>query len=361
MSLNTPIRSDMGRNRRREREPSAASMPLTTVCPQCRTVLNLPDGAAGKKLKCPQCGTKFLAGDAGAAPRSTAPGAYNARPASSLLPTTPSPIGPSSHGDADLPVSGAGDLRETFNPDLLFGEAGKPAARAVKPKDAADPIGLFDDAPVGPRPRTIGDAKRQARRCPDCGSVVPQGMSLCGRCGLDLDTGRRTTDVMDEVLEDTVPGGPAVSGPPISIVLVGALTLITSALLAILAVVKMPDIGGLAFALVGLFGVFASVQFLRGKAVRPLVSALLIGGAIALIWMVILPVVNQKPAVQQALDPDEIQIQAVEDSIDWKLVTWGLVVVGIDVGLVILLNTPPIHRHFERQRSRPGFPGGLVP
>src|SRR4051812_15592869 len=39
-------------------------MPRTIQCPHCGVVLNLPDNATGKRLKCPKCANKFDATEA---------------------------------------------------------------------------------------------------------------------------------------------------------------------------------------------------------------------------------------------------------------------------------------------------------
>ncbi len=39
-------------------------MPTNTTCPSCNRALKVPDELLGKNVKCPTCGTTFLAGDA---------------------------------------------------------------------------------------------------------------------------------------------------------------------------------------------------------------------------------------------------------------------------------------------------------
>ena len=41
-------------------------MRRTIQCPQCGVVLNLPEDAEGKRLKCPKCANKFAANEADA-------------------------------------------------------------------------------------------------------------------------------------------------------------------------------------------------------------------------------------------------------------------------------------------------------
>src|SRR5262249_3482815 len=156
--------------------PGQRNMTLTTQCPNsnCRVVLNLPESAAGRRLKCPKCGTKFHAGTPATRPPSSAPGVADAGQSSS---TIGAPV--RDPNDLDLPVA-AGDLRETFDLPLLMDDAPK----APGPRHStADAVALFqDDAPARRRP-TGAEARAKSRRC-SCGGVVPPGMSLCARCGL---------------------------------------------------------------------------------------------------------------------------------------------------------------------------------
>lgn len=329
-------------------------MALTTKCPECHTVLNLPDGAEGRRLKCPKCGTKFQAGTPEARPRTSAPGVANAGPASSLMQATPSPGAPQSSREVDIPLS-TGDLRDTFDAGMLFGEETKPKAKAPKTADAA---ALFKDDDLPRRKETGGDAKKRSRRCPSCGGVVPVGMSLCQTCGLDIDTGRRehVDEMLDEEIAET---GPVVQGPPIGIAIIGSATLLVSGILAILAMIKLPPNGGVPLAIVCLFGVFASIQFLRGKTVKLLLTALLIGGVIDIIGLVIMPA--WQASEQIAVDPnvalspmdEEVEMKPLDERLDYDKLMMGLVILGVDVALFIFICTAGIKRHFDKPRITP--------
>ena len=52
----------LGRRRFRHRGTLwvVETMPHTTQCTQCGIRLNVPEGAAGRRLKCPKCGTRFF-------------------------------------------------------------------------------------------------------------------------------------------------------------------------------------------------------------------------------------------------------------------------------------------------------------
>src|SRR5579875_3699668 len=101
------------------------TMPRTSQCPQCGVVLNVPEAAAGRRLKCPKCATKFAA-DGGPPPGG---------PSSSSLPTrgmaSSITLPPAALDDLDLAVA-PGSLRETFDLPLLGEDppAPRPAAEA---------------------------------------------------------------------------------------------------------------------------------------------------------------------------------------------------------------------------------------
>ena len=331
-------------------------MALTTKCPECQTVLNLPDGAEGRRLKCPKCATKFRAGTPETRPRTSAPGMGTAGPASSMMQASPSPGAPPSSREVEIPFS-SGDLRDTFDAGMLFGEDEKPKSRAPKTSDAA---ALFDEDAAPRRKETGGDAKKKARRCPSCSGVVPIGMSLCQHCGLDIDTGRREN--VDEMLdEEAAPAGPAAKGPPIGIALIGSSTLLISGILAIFSMVKLPPNGAVPMALVCLFGVFASVQFLRGKTAKLLLAALLIGGVIDIIGLVIMPAWQANQVAPEvtgdltSVDDEDVEVKPLDQRIDFDKLMMGLVILGVDVAVLIYISTAGIKRHFDKPRFTPLF------
>lgn len=328
-------------------------MALTTKCPECQTVLNLPDGAEGRRLKCPKCGAKFQAGTPEARPRTSSPGVATAGPASSFLQASPGKGGPQSSREIDIPFS-SGDLRDTFDEGMLLGEETKSRPRS---KQTADAAALFQDDATPRRKETGGDAKKKARRCPSCGGVVAVGMSLCQTCGLDIDTGRR--EHVDEMLDEEIaPSAPVAHGPPIGIALIGSATLLISGILAILSMVKLPPNGGVPLAIVCLFGVFASIQFLRGKTAKLLLVALLIGGVIDIIGLIVVPAwqANEAafdPNVASSPTDEEVEVKSLAERIDYNTLMLGLLILGVDVALFVYISTATVRRHFDKPRIVP--------
>jgi hypothetical protein len=276
-----------------------------------------------------------------------------AGPASSMMQSTPGSGKPKSSREIDLPTSG-GDLRDTFDAGMLFGED-EPKPRSRPQQAVSDAAALFDESTAPRQKITGGDAKKKSRRCPSCGGVVPIGMSLCQTCGLDIDTGRR--EHVDEMLdEELAPVGPVAKGPPIGVALIGSVTLIVSAILAILSMVRLPPEGGIPLAIVCLFGLFASIQFLRGRSVKLLLIALLIGGVIDIIGLIIMPAwqanqVTIDPQVTVSPLDEDIEMKPLDERIDYNKLMLGLAILGVDVIAFIYLSTAGIKRHFDKHRT----------
>ncbi len=237
------------------------TMPRTIQCPQCGVVLNVPEAAAGRRLKCPKCATKFAA-DGGPPPPRPSSSTLNTHGMASSVTLPAAPL-----SELDLPVA-PGSLREQFDLPLLGEDP--PASR---PAAEADPMALLRDDPPSRRKPMAAEARSQARRCPTCGGVVPRGMSLCSTCGLDLESGRRI-DLTEEL--DAMPAPLRRSAPPIGAWIVGGLSIFASVLFSIISLIQWQkgETGYLFLLVVCLFGIYASVQFLRGKSLKLLVIAL---------------------------------------------------------------------------------------
>jgi len=318
-------------------------MPARTRCPLCETVLNVPPGAGGKSLKCPRCGTKFR-------PSEVAPGAGSgfgsattetATPASSpSSPATPKPPrSPQARDDDDLPFV-TGDLRDQFDLPLLHetddDSASKPKSKS-KPKrkapqqpgqpkapkpprpskyDEAEAAGLLDDdEPVHATRRYAAEARAQTRRCP-CGGVVPQGMTVCPRCGLDLESGERT-DPFDLLEPEALPEPP--QAMPYGVMFVGAGSAAVGVMLGLTAIFlffarsEAPHRWGfLLLAAVCAFAVHAALRLLNGRSAQPLAVALALGAAVDIVALIILPILFPSDTIEPPKDPIAAENAAVE-------------------------------------------------
>lgn len=338
-------------------------MAPTTKCPGCGVVLNLPDEARGRRLRCPKCQTKF----APDAPGTDPSGSSSAIGEAQLSSITTVPV-TRHHDDIDLPTA-AGDLRDTFDLPLMMDEdvPQRPAGR----RGDHDAAALFKDD-FTPRRKVVGgDARKQARRC-SCGGVVPPGMSLCTRCGTDLDTGRR--EDIDEILGE-MPVPIQAAGTPLGVLFVGALGFMASLLLAAICFVGYVRDSSTGLGLLGLvclFGIYASVQFLRGKSAKPLLVALMIGAFVDVIVLIALPAMQANapdvkvppevwspPAAEDfdeeaipPIPPYSARLEAVHGT---QKITWGIISLGIVAGCFVYLTTSGVRKHFERYHLVPGM------
>jgi hypothetical protein len=369
------------------------TMTHTVQCPQCGIVLNVPESAAGRKLKCPNCATKFSAPSFGPADSAVA----ESGPASSLIATrkgppssgeldlppragssgsielptsvpskgrkksdfdlpTPAPKKGVKVGDFDLPSSSA-PLGDTYELPLLADDF--PSKVPPKPHSAApaDALALFDDVPK-PRKLSAAEAKAKARRCPTCGGVVGVGMSLCNTCGLDLDTGQRVAPL--DVFDDEMPEVHREPMPPMGLLFVGTLSIAINLLLAIASLVasRSQGSGMLCLLVVWIFGIWASVQFLRRKSIRPLFLALGLGAAIGTVFLIAMPIweanvgTDAPPSAQKSADPadpDAPVIHNLAEDLDMKRITWGIAMLLSYAALSVYLNSPSIKREFHKR------------
>lgn len=251
----------------------------------------------------------------------------------------------------------AGDLRETFDIPLMMEEATAPVAKSRR---TADPVSLFEDS--GPTKRRTGgaEARSRVRKCPTCGGMVPPGMSLCSFCGLDLETGQR---VEPEDLYDEPPPPARAPSIPVGIGLVGGMTFVVSVVLALLSFMRwMGNQEGYEFlGLVCMFGIFASVQFLRGKSSKLLLLALTLGALVDIVALIVLPIyrANIDEAVPAAVvDPGEMvdgpPIQPYSERIDLVSISWGLGLLMVYTIVMLYVCTPGVRRHFSAG-GKPAF------
>lgn len=140
-------------------------MPITVTCQTCGKVLKAPDGAAGKKVRCPGCETVFVL-----------PSPPESNGSSSASPATSTPSTPRKSASADPPRAGVSSqatgasLRPTTGgparpATTSAGPANPPTAkpRASKPQHAeanefsSDGPPDDDSAPQEPDPWDVGD------------------------------------------------------------------------------------------------------------------------------------------------------------------------------------------------------------
>ena len=335
-------------------------MPRTIQCNRCGVILNLPAKiTAGKRLKCPKCGTRFVVSQDDASSLSGLPGQVDAATTSFDLEKRPP-----SREDLPIPTS-EGDLRDTFDLPLVSG-GGRDAERgeAVIGSATADAAALFkDDGPSKRRP-TAAEARSRSRRCTHCGGGVPAGMSLCPTCGTDQETGMRVG------LEDDLapPPPPRPQGPPIHVTVVGGLCATGGLILALLGVINstrsesnLQNYSWLVLALVSGFGIYACVQFIRGKSVKLLMLALALGVAVDLIGLIAFPIIQAMvngPGMEEIKpsDPTEsnMGIKGFQEQIDIQKIKLGVTFMVAYAVLSLYLMSPAVKKYVFQARSERG-------
>jgi phage FluMu protein Com len=333
-------------------------MPRTIQCHHCGIVLNLPAGAkAGKRLRCPRCKTRFAISESQASSASTMPGEADATPMSALE------LKPPGLQDEPPVPTAEGDLRDTFDLPLLSGREAE-HDHAVSGPDVADAAALMADRRPSQRRTTAAEARARARRCITCGGIVPQGMSICVTCGTDQETGLRVG--LEDDLAPAPPPPP--QGPPIHVASIGGLCIAASLLLLVLSVIgstrgqsAIENVAWLCLASVAVFGIFASVQFIRGKSSRLLMLALTLGVIADVMTLIALPIFeafaldNDKIATRtRPEDPSDssLQLKPLEDRIDTNRIALGVSVILVYALLSMYLISPAvkkfIHSHSDR-------------
>jgi phage FluMu protein Com len=331
-------------------------MPRTIQCQRCGVVLNLPAHiAAGKRLKCPRCATRFVVSEEDASSMSTVPGLDDAAATSFDIdrrPPTPD----------DLPIARSeGDLRDTFDLPLMSGRDAERGHAASGP-ETADAAALFQDHGPSRRRVSAAEARSRARRCVHCGSGVGQGMSVCMTCGTDQETGLRV-GLDDDLI---APPPPRTQGPPLHIAIIGGLCGTFAIILMLAGAIKSvqgktgaENYAWLALALVSALGIFGCVQLIRGKSARVLLLALTLGVGLDVLGLVAAPlvmpmledqdqiVIDVKP---KDLDQTGIEIKPFEERVNTQKIELGIVFMVIYAALSLYLISPSVKKYIFQSR-----------
>jgi hypothetical protein len=182
--------------------------------------------------------------------------------------------------------------------------------------------------------------------------VVPAGMSICSKCGLDLESGTRVS------LDDEFAPPPAPPQPmwPLPVAIIGGICFLASLIFTVASLsLWMRGVDGFQyFVPLCLFAVFASVQFLRRKSLKLLVIALTFGLAIDIVAMIAMPIVDAnlqtKAIARDHTDhPDQadIAIPSVVDRLDTQKLSLGITLIIVYAGVSIYLISPPVRRYFR--------------
>jgi DNA-directed RNA polymerase subunit RPC12/RpoP len=331
-------------------------MPRTCQCKSCGAILNLPDAVkAGKRLRCPKCGLRFVVTVEDAASESTLSAPLDAEATVSGFEIEKLSL---RREEPPLPVADR-DLRETFDLPLMSGRDAERQGAAAAPA-MGDAAALFQDRGGETRRRpAAGDARTRARRCSRCGGLVPQGMSVCVSCGVDQETGMRVG------LEDDLapPPPPAPSGPPLHVAIVGGFLGVGALILLILALMNsvggaegVQNYGWLCLAVAAGFGMFAVVQFVRLKTAKLLLVALTLGVVINVMTLIAMPLVQANWETDETVqtvpsdDPDDsgVQIKPFEERLNTQRISLGITFLVLYAILALYLMSPAVKKPLQR-------------
>ena len=181
-------------------------------------------------------------------------------------------------------------------------------------------------------------------------------MSLCSSCGLNLETGQRV-----DLDEDLAPA-PILrtAGAPMGVSIIGGLGFLSSVILAVITLIRSlkaeEGTGFLLLTLVCVFGIFASVQFLRGKSVKLMLIALALGALINIVALIMLPIIEanrETTIVRSESTPDSddegLVIQSVTERLDMHRLTMGILGLVLYAVVSVYLTSPPVRRHFTHR------------
>jgi DNA-directed RNA polymerase subunit RPC12/RpoP len=156
-------------------------MPLRVVCSGCSRKLKAPDQAAGKKVKCPQCGTPVFI-----------PSARSSTLSSGAKNKFPSPSIPNSAHDEDvaawllqLDASSPQLPTPTITPEPeeakgMEGGLRQPREQRSNANQPAEEQGRKEQAAAQ------AQVKSNLRVCPDCDKMVSKRAAQCPGCGCPL-------------------------------------------------------------------------------------------------------------------------------------------------------------------------------
>jgi hypothetical protein len=138
--------------------------------------------------------------------------------------------------------------------------------------------------------------------------------------------------------------------------IIGGLCFLGSIVLTLVSLVKSLRVeDGTGFhllTLVCLFGIYASVQFLRGKSAKLLLVALSLGALIDIVALIALPIFDANSATTvvsrtEPADPEDegLVIQSVTERLDTQRLTLGILGLVIYAAVSVYLTSPPVRRY----------------
>ncbi len=140
---------------------------MIVACPSCQKKIKAPDSAAGKKAKCPSCGTVMMLPAL----------AQDAEVINQDVPLTPPPSDPLS-----TPLGGGGISDLLDEADDMYSLEKTPGGTGGASPSSSDPFAS------GSAPSAV-DSGVPRRPCPACGEMIIMSALKCRFCGEAFDPG----------------------------------------------------------------------------------------------------------------------------------------------------------------------------
>jgi hypothetical protein len=171
--------------------------------------------------------------------------------------------------------------------------------------------------------------------------------------------------------DDLAPPRPRLSeGPPLHISIIGTFCAATAVILLILAVIqsvneksRLEYLCWISLALVSGFGIYAAVEFIRGKSVKLLMLALALGVVVDVMTLIALPLIQanladdmvDQNATSTEIDDAPVRIKPLEDRLDARRIQAGVGVLLVYAILSLYLMSPPVKKYMASRAARDAF------
>jgi hypothetical protein len=126
---------------------------------------------------------------------------------------------------------------------------------------------------------------------------------------------------------------------------------------------NIQNYGWLGLAMVSAFGIYACVQFIRGKSAKLLMVALALGVAVDVVsliaWPLVHPIIEEPDTIITKVKPQEVDdsnvgIRPFEDRMDTQKIVVGIGLIVLYAVLSLYLMSPPVKKYVFLSRNDRG-------
>jgi hypothetical protein len=204
----------------------------------------------------------------------------------------------------------------------------------------------------------------QARELPDPAAAPPVNPA---RMSTSLSSGVHQEDGLRFRLGDDLIAPQPATGAPLHIAVIGSLLGALALILLVMSLIRSvvgadgsQNHGWLCLAAVSGFGIYACVEFIRGKSVKLLMLALALVAAVDVIGLIAYPLVQPmlqdqgqivKEVKPQDLDESDKQIRPFEERMNIQGIELGVGFLLICAVLSLYLRSPPVQKYFSVARG----------